>query len=383
MSNLVKHRISQIDQLRGWVMLLMILDHAREYSAGPGGLSDPMNLATVTPLLFLFRWLTHFCAPVFTLLMGLSLGLHSSSVSMTEMSRKCLRRGALLLLLEFTIVSWSWTFNPTWPRMFFQIIGALGVAQIALAAAVFLPKKMQLMLALVLLALHNLFDSVQFAPDGLAHYVWSLLHQKNLLPLWGGFEVRTTYPVIPIIGLTIFGYWLAKDVEDTKKLFLWGVGTCCLFLLLRLLIGYGDSSPFVLQSNPLYSVFSALNVTKYPLSLQFVCMTIGPALIVLSVGTRRRIATAWMELLGRVPLFFYVGHLYLLHLLALLGALAMGFSLSEFDFVGRFGGIPAGFGFPLWFTPSFAGVCAALLYPLCRWYDQLRRSGRFPWLSYL
>jgi uncharacterized membrane protein len=379
-------RFASIDIVRGIVMVLMVVDHAREYAAGPGTVSDPMNLDAVTPLLFWMRWVSHFCAPVFAFLMGVSAWLGSQKRSPSEARRHFAIRGLVLVALEFTIIDWAWTFNPLWPRKFFQVIAALSVAQLSLAALAGFGPRACLAIGTAIVFGHNLLDAVRFAPGTAAHYVWSFLHQQNVLPLPGGFEVRTTYPVLPIIGLTLCGFGLARwlFMEDRGvRLMKLGWALIALFALLRASNFYGDPFPFVLRDELDASVMSFLNVTKYPISLQFALMTLGPAMLLLGWLERQQLSgVGSIALLGQVPLFFYVSHLYALHVLALLAALAMGFPPSAFDFAHRFGGIPEGFGFPLWLTPLFALATTLTLLPACRWYSRVRREKRYPALAY-
>jgi uncharacterized membrane protein len=348
-------RIESIDLLRGIVMVLMAIDHAREYSSGPGRVSDPMQLDQVTPLLFALRWISHFCAPVFALLMGLSAGFQPRP-------QHLIVRGLLMLLLEFTIIDWSWTFYPLWPRKFWQVIAALGVSSILLGLLARFGHRAVLILGLAIIGLHNLFDGVSFAEGTVAHYVWSFVHQKNVLPLGGGFEVRTTYPFLPIAGVAMLGFGLAPWFHLPVARYL-GAGMCALFVLLRMTNFYGDGSAYTGGWQSLG------NVTKYPLSLQFVLMTVGPALAFLSLPIR---PARPLLVLGRAPMFFYVSHLYALHAVALLWAVALGMKLPPLS--AKFGGIPDAFGFPLWVTLPFALAVTAALVPACAWYANLRKS---------
>lgn len=379
-------RFASIDIARGIVMVLMVVDHAREYAAGLGTVRDPMDLDSVTPLLFWMRWVSHFCAPVFALLMGVSAWLGSHKRSPSEAQRHFAIRGLLLIAMEFTVIDCAWTFNPLWPRKFFQVIAALGVAQLSLAAFAGFGSRVCLAMGTAIMLGHNLLDAVRFPPGTAAHYVWSFLHQQNVLTLPGGFEVRTTYPALQIVGLTLCGFGLARllFVEDRGvRLTRLGWGFVALFVLLRASNLYGDPFPFVLRDELDVSVMSFLNVTKYPISLQFGLMTLGPAMLLLGRLERRQLSGVdSLALLGQVPLFFYVAHLYALHVFALLAALAMGFPPSAFDFARRFGGIPEGFGFPLWLAPLFALATTLALLPSCRWYGRVRREKRYSALAY-
>ena len=355
---MARQRETAVDLLRGLVMVLMVIDHTREYQAGPGrGLvTDPMNLAQTPELVYFWRILSHYCAPCFTFLMGLSAALSGAAGS------TLVRRGLVLLALEFTVMNWAWTFNPFWRRYFFQVIGALGCAMIALAAAKRLPRRVVGASGAALVAGHNLFDGLHFAPGTWAHWVWSLLHEKNLLALGGGFEVRTTYPILPVVGLALCGYALAPLLQERSP-WLGRLGWAALgaFFLLRLTGLYGDPFPW---DGTWASVW---NVTKYPMSLQFVLMTVGPALLFLQWGPGWR--QAQLEQLGRTALFFYIAHLVLLHAAALGVALVMRWPI---DLAARFGGIPDQMGFPVWATAPLALLTTAALYPLCRWYEPRR-----------
>jgi len=361
-------RHAGIDLLRGVVMVLMVIDHARDYASTPGTPGDPMDLSMVGPGLFFTRWVSHFCAPIFALLMGVSVSLSARSRSPQDLSRHLVTRGLLLLLLEFTLVDWGWTWNPLWPRKFFQVIGALGCSMLGLAAFTRWGHRVTLVAGIMVVTLHNLADDVRFDDGGLLHYVWSFVHQRNVLPLFAGFELRTSYPFLPILGVAFVGYGLAPYVlAGNRMLRSLGAALIVAFVMLRAVFSYGDPHPLEFYSEPGLTWMSLLNVTKYPLSLQFICMTIGPALCFLHWTHGKQFPRLRMfTTIGQVPLFFYVSHLWLLHALALLGALAAGYPLASFQFMRQFGGRPVGFEFPLWLVYPFAGVTVLLLYPLCR-----------------
>jgi uncharacterized membrane protein len=385
----------------------MTVDHAREYSSGPGRVGDPMDLDAVTPLLFWLRWLSHFCAPVFVLLAGVSARFQGERMTRRKLSRHLAARGLVLVALEFTLVDWSWTFNPAWPRKFAQVIWGIGVSLAALALLVrLLPPRFVGLVGVLLVAVHNLLDPVRVAGEGPLRYLWAALHQREVLPLGGGFEVRTSYPVLPLIGLAAAGYalggWYTGRYRDAahaparrRGLALVGAGCVALFLALRLTNAYGDPRAVELAAGAARTALSVLNATKYPISLAFALMTLGPALLLLAAWDAwgragddgvPRPAPRWtgpLALLGRVPMFYYVAHLYALHAAALVAALAAGFPPSAFDFGARIGGMPPGFGFPLWVTVPFALVTVAALYPACRWYARLRASRRHAWTRYV
>ena len=372
-------------------MVIMTVDHAREYAAGPGLVGDPMDLGAVSPLLFWLRWLAHFCAPVFVLLAGVSARLQGQRLTRAELSRHLAVRGLVLVALEFTLVDWGWTFSPVWPLKFAQVIWGIGVSLLALAALVRLPARAVAALGVAIVAGHNLLDGVVVTGGGVLQYVWAILHHREVLPLGGGFSMRTTYPVLPLIGLAAAGYglggWFGPAVAPVRRrrvLAALGAGAIAPFLALRLTNAYGDPHHAVRYPDVGTTVMSLLNVTKYPISLSFALLALGPALLLLAAWDRA--VPRWtrrLALLGRVPMFYYVAHLWALHVLALVAAVATGHPLAAIDLGTRFGGIPEGFGFPLWASVPFALAVAALLYPACAWYDRLRASRRVAWTRHL
>jgi uncharacterized membrane protein len=361
-------RKQHLDSLRGIVMILMTIDHARDYAGTPGFPPDPMDLHAIGPGLFFIRWVTHFCAPAFALLMGSSTYLSSLRRTPDQLTWHLLRRGLILLLLEFTLVDWAWSWNPFWPRKFFQVIGALACALLLLAFATRLPRKIVLTIGVAIVALHNLADGIHFDPTSWAHVVWSFVHQRNVIPLLAGYEVRTSYPFLPIAGIALIGFGLGDAIAEGKAWLRWlGVGTMALFVVLRTVVGYGDLHAYAPETGRFLSL---LNVTKYPLSLHFVCMTLGPVFVFLGCVRHVAGAFAWVSQLGRVPLFYYVAHLWTLHALALSAALVVGFPLASFDLRSHFGGRPEGFGFHYFLSIPLAAMAIILCYPLGRWWEK-------------
>jgi uncharacterized membrane protein len=389
-------RIDAIDALRGLVIVFMVMDHAREYSAGPGGLTDPMNLDTVSPLLFWMRWLAHFCAPVFTLLAGVSAGFQTARsddavTSEIEASRTqpwswhFIVRGMILIALEFTLVHYSWTFSTVWPMRYAQVIWGIGVGLVVFGLLQRVPPLLRAAIGIACVAGHNLLDSWHPTSPPVLHWVWAILHDRQVMPLWGDLTVRTSYPVLPMIGLVLvgeaLGRWYIRTLDDgVRRQTLVRVGAACivLFVVLRLTNLYGDPHDAVYGGSVLRDLQSMLNVTKYPMSLSFVLMTLGPALLVLARWDAR--VPRWMSplvVMGQVPMFLYVAHLYALHAFAMLWALAVGFPWSAFDFTANIGGMPKGFGFPLWVTIPFSLITVVALWPAARWYARLRTSKRY------
>ena len=391
----MKQRITSIDLLRGLVMLLMALDHVRMYFGYATWYSDPTNLATTTPLLFFTRWVTHFCAPVFIFLAGTSAYLYGNKKeSISSLSTFLFTRGLWLVFVELVIVNFAWTFDITFSFRLMQVIWAIGLSMIVLSALVFLPEKVILVVGLVLVAGHNLLDKVTVNGTSLSDLVWYTLHQPKFLVLLSRNIVDFVYPVLPWIGLMALGYVFGAMYKDgydrdrRRKLLLQiGVGLTVLFILLRGFNLYGEPKVWSEQSTFIYSIMSFLNTTKYPPSLHFLLMTIGPALIFLSVSEKvnNRLA-APIIVIGKVPFFFYVLHLYFIHALAMIYLAFTGRPTGEYVLSAEnlLSGRLSSFGlrteavYVLWI------IIIVMLYPLCRWYQNVKRNNPSRWwLSYL
>lgn len=385
-------RIVSIDLLRGIVMVLMALDHARDYY---GDLqASPLDLATTSFPLFATRWVTHLCAPVFVLLAGTSAWLHGRRLpSRAALARFLVSRGLWLVLLELTVVNFGWMLSLRWVN--WQVIAAIGVAMIALGGLVLLPVKAVGAVGLAIVGLHDLLDPIRAADLGAFGPAWRLLHDGSmrdfgLLPWFGGGALLVVYPVLPWIGVMATGYALGPwiDVEPERRrrrLLVLGSLLVLGFVLLRWTNAYGDPDPWSAQERPGFTLLSFVNTQKYPPSLLFLAMTLGPALLLLSAfeNAGGRVAGT-LATYGRVPLFYYVVHIYVLSLSsALVYRLEGGRFLTLLD-VFRFG--PSR---PDWYAHGLPVVyvawiaCVALLYPACRWFAGVKRRHRSPWLSYL
>ncbi len=380
-----RQRLDAVDALRGIVICLMVVDHAREYAAGTGRVSDPMALDATPPLLFWMRWAAHFCAPVFTLLAGLSAAMQPEAATPLDRMRHLVVRGLVLVLLEFTVVHFAWTFTWAWPLHYAQVIWGLGVSLVFLGLLQPLPTRARLALGAAIVLGHNLLDGWHPTAPPALHWAWAILHDRQVMPLPGGHAVRTSYPVLPMLGLVFVGEALGRwyrrtpdGVARRRTLAAWGAATIVLFVVLRGATTLGDPHPADLAGAWTRDVHSVLNTTKYPMSLAFMAMTLGPALLVLAAWDAR--VPRWARPLataGTVPMFLYVAHLYLLHAVALAWAWLAGFRGDDFDFAARIGGVPAGFGFPLWVTFPFAAATLLALAPATAWYARLRASKRY------
>lgn len=381
--------------LRGLVMIIMALDHVRDYFHAGSFYVDPTDLSTTTPVLFFTRWITHFCAPVFVFLAGTSAFLYGARRQKTrEVSWFLLTRGVWLILLEVTVVNFAWTFDVGLSLHILQVIWAIGISMVVLSAAIYLPPKWLLALGVLLVGGHNLLDFYQADGANAAGVAWYLLHQQKLLALDSGAAIFFAYPVIPWIGLMFLGYlfgtWYHRDFDPArrKSLLLWvGSAAVLLFVLLRSGNFYGDPSPWHPQQTLSFSVLSFLNTTKYPPSLLFLLMTIGPALLFLYATERVSNALSRaVVVFGRVPLFYYVIHLYLIHLLAVAAVGYSGRPLSDMVLTADafLSAKLADYGFTLPVVYLvWMGVTAAL-YPFCKRYNSYKSANRSKrWLSYL
>jgi uncharacterized membrane protein len=379
----VAERTRSIDLLRGIVMMLMVLDHARDFFVGIG--SGPTVLATTTVPLFLTRWVTHFCAPVFVLLAGVSAQLYAAKWGLPRARRFLLTRGLWLVLLELTIVRFAWIPDPSYRFVLLQVIWVLGWAMVVLAGLSYLPRRAVVAVGALIVLGHNLLDPWDKGSFGQLEPVWNLLHERAVLEP-GGRRVFVSYPLLPWLGVVALGFglggWYQKAAAERQKLLLRvGIAATVGFVLLRTLNVYGDPQPWTAQARgTAFTVLSFLNCQKYPPSLAYLLMTLGPALIALAL-LERVPGRAWQAVVtfGRVPLFFYVVHLYLLRFSAAPLAFAR-FGPSAFQPPPGHAGSPE---YPLW-TAYFAVVLALLLlYPACRWFARKKAESRSAWLSYL
>jgi uncharacterized membrane protein len=343
---------------------------------------SPTDLAKTTPALFATRWITHFCAPIFIFLAGTSARLMSKRMSSAALRRFLWTRGLWLVVLEFTVVLFMWSFNFEYRLgLVMQVIWATGVSMIVLAPLTLLPLPAIAAFALMLIAGHNLLDGISPDAFGVWAPVWHILHVDGQTP----FGV-VVYPVIPWIGVLAAGYAFGALYENpsvrTRACVALGAGLTILFVVGRAWNGYGDPHPWSTQRDAVFTVLSFLNVTKYPPSLWYVCMTLGPGLLILralELGSGRLWAA--LQTLGRVPLFAYVVHLAILHALAGLTALALGFGTTVLTQLFLF--FPRGWGFGLGGAYLAWIIVLALLYPLCRWFAALKQRRNDAWLSYL
>ncbi|KQP77462.1 hypothetical protein ASF60_13100 [Methylobacterium sp. Leaf113] len=375
-----RSRIVSIDALRGLVMLLMLVDHVREFIYLHAQVRDPMDLSLTPPDLVMTRLTSHLCAPVFILLTGLSASLYAQKHGdRGAASAFLLKRGLLLILMEVTLVSLAWTRSLAPPILYLQVIWAIGLSMVALAALLWIPRAALIVFAAAVMLGHNLLDGFVLQPGDTGYVLWSILHQRGFIELpWG--VARTSYPVLPWFGVIAAGYALGPlfagavaPAPRRKELLAMSGAALIAFLILRGLNGYGEPVPWQTGATTLMTALSFVNLTKYPPSADFLLLTLGLGLGLLALfeAVPAR-SLGWLRTFGGAPLFFYLAHLWLLRLLHD-GAQALGLG-------GPTGRIEAGAPVQIWL------VAAALAPPLwlaCRWMVGLKRRAALPGLSYL
>jgi len=389
------YRLSSLDILRGLVIVVMALDHVRDFTM-TAAVQDPTADPSVSPLLFATRWITHFCAPTFVFLAGASAGLMAKRKTPTELASFLLTRGLWLILLEVFIVSQAWSFAPAGIAEFggrvaigLQVIWAIGASMLVLSVLQYLGRHACLFIGAAILLGHNLLDATWPAASttGTTGPWWVALHARQVYET-DAFRIFVSYPLLPWIGVMLTGYGASTLFEqpDTlrkKRLIQIGMTFVIAFVVLRALNVYGDPNPWHINpGNVASSVMSFLGTTKYPPSLLYVLMTLGPAAIACACvdGLPDRIRGV-LTTFGRAPFAFYMAHLYLIHVIALLLGVAQGFGATQFLTHYRF--FPAGFGVGLPGVYLIWIAVVALLYPLCRWMTNLKARRKDWWLSYV
>ena len=391
-----KKRIESIDLLRGIVIVNMALDHVRDYFHAGNFLYDPTDMAQTNAPVFFTRWVTHFCAPVFVFLAGTSVFLIGERKTKKELAFFLLKRGLWLVLLEVTIVNFAWGFNAASSIFRLQVIWVLGLGMVVMSAIIYLPPKIILATGLLILFGHNLFDNIHATGNSFPDFLWSLLHERKRFTISEGHLIGTGYPLIPWLSIMMLGYCFGAlykkgmDAAFRKKyLLIIGGAATALFILIRGINMYGDMKSWQVQPSFIMSICSFLNVTKYPPSLLYTLMTLGPALIILMLLEKPlNIFGKIIIVIGRVPLFFYLIHLYLIHLLAIVAVVISGRPWTDMIFITGINAKDApwlkGFGYSLAGTYLVWIAVLLLLYPLCKWYDDHKTNHKEKWwLSYL
>ena len=376
------NRLLSIDALRGLVILFMLLDHVRETFYLHQQVGDPMDATATEPALFFSRTLAHLCAPVFILLTGLSAFLYGEKqMSRAATSAFLFKRGLFLVVLELTLVNFAWTFQFPPTVIYLQVIWAIGLSMLALSLLLWLPRALLAVLGLVLVAGHNLLDGLHFPLESAMHVPWAVLHDRGWIEFSETLRLRTSYPVLPWIGVIALGYvigpwfrWSSAPEQRRQYLRTAGFGALALFVVLRLVNSYGEK-PWAIEETGLQTLMALLNITKYPPSLLFLALTLGLGLLLLAYFERRNDGrmVRGLAVFGSAPMFFYLLHLYVLKLLYLASVAIWGTNHGQY------------FGFDsvlaVWVA---AALLAVALYLPVRWFARLKARRRdIAWLKYL
>ncbi len=393
-----KKRIESIDIVRGIVMVIMALDHTRDFFHSAANVDDPLNLATTTPILYFTRWITHFCAPVFVFLSGASIYLQSLRKTKQQLSAFLIKRGLWLIFIELFIISLSWTFDPFYHIFPLQVIWAIGISMVILGIIVRLPYRFVLILGLIIVLGHNLLDIPESEPGFKAGFMWDLLHHGffKLYEFAPNHFIMMIYPFVAWTGLMMMGYCAGiffsdkfSEAQRGKILLRTGFGLIAFFIVMRFINIYGDPLHWKQQKDGLTTFLSFMNVQKYPPSLLYMSITIGPALVLLSLIEKVKNAfTRIMGVYGRTAFFYYILHFYLIHTLVTIMFFIQGkhtvqeaiASMKKLPFLFVIPGEGVGLGmvYLIW------AIVVITLYPLCRKYDRYKTAHKEKWwLSYL
>lgn len=386
MTSITKARIQSIDLLRGLVMIIMALDHVRDYFHHDSFFIDPTDLSKTNVALFATRWITHFCAPVFVFLAGTSAFLSGQRKTKKELTFFLFTRGIWLIFLEITIIAIGWSFDIDFHHYALAVIWALGASMIVLAGLIWLPYPLILAIGCILVLGHNALDTIHAEGNTAGALAWRLLHEQGNTN-FGDFSVFVMYPILPWIGVMTLGYCLGRiyttefDAARRKRILTGlGLGAIAFFVLMRFINFYGDMKPWSSQPDPVFTVLSFFNVTKYPPSLLYATITLGPALLFLAYSEKiSNGVSKFITIYGKVPMFYYLCHLYLIHLGGVVMAYLQGFQPADFDHTP-----PADYGVNLGITYLVWIAVVLLLYPACKWYEGYKYARKEnKWLSYL
>jgi len=387
MTDLNKNRVESIDLLKGLVMVIMALDHTRDYFYNSVGVLDITDPAQATLVVYFTRWVTHFCAPAFSFLAGISAFMSGRRKTKAQLSDFLVKRGLWLVFLELTIITFAWYFDVQFRNVDMAVIWCLGISMIFLAGSIHLPKNAILVISCILIFGHNLLDTVHF--DGSVW--WSVLHEFTTVKLSATHQINIVYPIIPWVGVMVLGYYFGNFYAPTfgsdrrKKLFnTIGFTALLFFVLLRWSNLYGDPLPWKSYETAAQTLMSFLNVNKYPPSLLYVLVTLSGALLFLANSEKwRGKLVDFFSVFGRVPFFYYIMHLYLIRILSFIAAGLTGHDLelmvqTSFDINLKDFGFNLGIVYLIWI-----GI-VLMLYPLCKRFDTYKKKHKEKWwLGYL
>lgn len=385
-----KWRISSIDILRGLVMIIMALDHVRDFFHISAMVEDPTNLNSTTPALFFTRWITHYCAPIFVFLSGTSAFLSGRKKTKKELSSFLLKRGLFLMVLEIVVVNFLIVFDPLYRFIGLQVIWVIGLSMVLLSFLIYLPLRVLFIIGIVMVVGHNMLDGFNYNNMNEVPLWYGFFHQQLFTTYGDGRFFAILYPLIPWPGVMLLGYcmgsWYVKEFDPAKRkrlLLGWGSTAITAFFVLRWVNVYGDLVPWSTQKDNVMTIISFFNVTKYPPSLLYLCMTLGPALLLLI--WLEKVKAGWTNIVsvyGRVPMFYYLLHFFTIHVLCIILFFATGRPVSDIA-AGNFAFRPNDFGFSLPIVYLIWIAVVAGLYPLCKKYDQFKQHNKRWWTGYL
>ncbi len=391
------HRIESIDLLRGFVMVLMLLDHVRDYFHF-GNITANLNpldpLESSVPV-YLTRWITHLCAPTFVALAGISIFLQlkkNRNKSGYSLSTFLFTRGLWFIFLELTVVNFAWSFDPSFQFSFLQVIWAIGISMVCMSLLIHIPWKLAFGLGILITLLHNLTDAFEPEAINLTGIIWAFLHQGGKMVLGGERLLYVAYPFIPWLGIMLLGFgagplFLASVsvANRAKTLKISGFTLLASFVVLRIFNQFGDPKPWKSAPGSRAFWFEFFDVDKYPPSLLYALATLGIGcfLLILFEDYRSPFRRAFL-VFGRVPFFYYVTHLYLIHTLALLTFFIRGGTMKQINTSINFGGIPPGYDFGIAGVYGFWLLSLLLLFPVCSWFEKVKAARKDSWwISYL
>ncbi|MEO6732785.1 MAG: heparan-alpha-glucosaminide N-acetyltransferase domain-containing protein [Ferruginibacter sp.] len=390
MTAITKTRIESIDLLKGLVMVIMALDHVRDYFHYSAMMFDPGDLGQTTLPIFFTRFITNFCAPAFSFLAGLSAFMIGKRKLPAELSVFLIKRGLWLVFVEIIIVSFGWKFDVHFRHIGLQTIWQLGISMIVLAGLIHLPKTFILIFSCVIIFGHNLLDNIHF--DG--NYLWALLHERRLFEWTEGYYFRTAYPLLPWIAVMSLGYCFGSlydasfdPVKRKRILNGLGYGSLVLFIILIGINKYGDPVPWTNYGDFSKTLMSILNANKYPPSLLYLLITLGGTFLFMANSEKLKGKIVdFFCVFGRVPFFYYILHIYLIHIIAAFAANYTGFGWQALVLPKFITGVASlkGYGFNLITVYLIWIFVVLLLYPVCKKFDRYKQAHKEKWwLSYL
>lgn len=385
-------RESSIDIVRGIVMIIMALDHIRDLMHVDSLVQQPTDLATTTPILFFTRWITHLCAPTFVFLAGTSVYLSlKSKNNFTASKQHLIKRGLWLISLEFTVVNFGLFFDIGFHTLIFEVIATIGFGFIVLGLLLKVPPKQLGILGLLIIFCHNLFPLIPFAEGSVFRTILAPFFSLTVVPLFAGKVFVVGYPPIPWLGIMLVGFATGKffewEEEKRNKLFVRiGFSALVLFIAIRFVNVYGDPVLWSSQKDLVFTFLSFMNVSKYPPSLLFCLATLGISFLLLAFAAQFNDRVKKVTLVyGKVPLFYFVFHFYIIHLLTLAMLFFQGFSWPEFEFAGGTFGRPKDVesGLPLWSIYVIWVSVVVILYKPCVWFGAYKAKNNYWWLRYI